>query len=168
MKKVQRIFNKGFSLIELLVVVSILGLLSVLVISNVSGIRERARDSQRKAELRQIKLALRIYKNDFGAYPTGSSGNIVGCGTVAAVAACTWGGEFKRGDSTYMKVLPKDPSWTATSNVLYSYSRPANDIDSFILYAVLENKSDQEIGKSQTNCKITGQENTTKYYVCAD
>ena len=60
-KQVLRMKRTGFTLIELLVVISIIGLLAGLVISNVAGVRERARDVERKTDLDQIKKALRMY-----------------------------------------------------------------------------------------------------------
>ena len=148
--------KKGFTLIELLVVISILGLLASLLISNVTGARERARDSQRKSDLLQIKEALRMYKNDFGGYPAGN-------GTIAGI---TWGGEFKIGSTTYMKILPKDPSWSETNPALYSYTSPwgVEGADNFLLCARLENQSDQDIAKSQAKCG--GQAGF--YCVCVD
>lgn len=156
----------GFTLIELLVVISILGILASLLISNVTGARERARDSQRKSDLQQIKEALRMYKNDFGGYPaTGTtSGTIKGCGTTATPADCLWGGEFKKDNTIYMKILPKDPS-SGSTDIYYVYSLGA-DQDSFTLYANLENKSDQDISRSQNRCGVSFSE--PRYYVCAD
>ncbi len=154
----------GFTLIELLVVISILGILATLLISNVTGARERARDSQRKSDLLQIKEALRMYKNDFGGYPaTGANGTIKGCGTTAVPTDCPWGAEFKKDNTTYMKLLPKDPSSSETSPIYYTYSQ--TDQDTFLLYAILENKSDQDIVKSQTRC---GGSVDNAYYVCTD
>lgn len=151
----------GFTLIELLVVISILGILATLLISNVTGARERARDSQRKADLQQIKEALRMYKNDYGAYPsTGANSTIKGCGTTASPIDCTWGGEFKKDSTTYMKVLPKDP--LPSQN--YAYAQV--DEDNFTLYAILENKSDQDVARSQARCGTSNSYNA--YYVCAD
>ncbi len=69
MKKL--INNFGFTLIELLVVISIIGILATLLIANLGGIRERARDAQRKNDLNQIQKALEMYKNsqDPPTYP---------------------------------------------------------------------------------------------------
>lgn len=53
--------QKAFTLIEFLVIVAIVGILSVIVVANVSGARSRARDTQRKADLEAIAIALQNY-----------------------------------------------------------------------------------------------------------
>ncbi|PIU36636.1 prepilin-type cleavage/methylation domain-containing protein, partial [Candidatus Roizmanbacteria bacterium CG07_land_8_20_14_0_80_34_15] len=54
----------GFTLIELLVVIAIIGSLSALFLPNFMAARERARDTQRKSDLRQIQKALEMHKQD--------------------------------------------------------------------------------------------------------
>lgn len=61
--------NNGFSLIELLVVISIIAVLSALLMANFMGARERARDAQKISDLGSIKTALRMYYNDNQKYP---------------------------------------------------------------------------------------------------
>lgn len=65
-------YNKkslGFSLIELLVVISIIAIISAFTLPNFMGARDRARDSARIADMEGIKSALRLYYNDHQSYP---------------------------------------------------------------------------------------------------
>ena len=114
--------KKGFTLIELLVVVSLIGVLSTLVIANLNSARERARDAQRKSDLRNIQTALRLYYNDNSEYPLATE--------------LPWGAAWIVGTSTYMNLLPNDP---LTGVQEYHYTK--NDDDNYTLYACLENKS---------------------------
>lgn len=162
-----RNFIWGFTLIELLVVISIIGVLSALLMANISGIRERARDAKRKSDLKEIKSALRLYHNDCDTYPSDNNDrNIIqGCGTCDVGVDCPWGEKFvSSGGTIYMKQIPVDPL-----NVNpYIYHYDWKDRDNFLLKAVLENKSDPDILKSQKRCGVTGEETTTNYYECAD
>lgn len=58
----------GFTLIELLVVISIIGILAALLLANFAGIRDRADDSRRKSNFKQLQNALRLRYNDTGSY----------------------------------------------------------------------------------------------------
>lgn len=126
-------YKLGFTLVELLVVVSLIGVLSTLVLANLNSARERARDAQRKSDLRNIQTALRLYYNDTGGYPTASGGNIVACS-----GTCTWGQPWINGTVTYMGTLPKDP--LSSQYYIYTYV----DSDNYTLEACLENKSDDK------------------------
>jgi len=129
--------EKGFSLIELLVVVSLIGILATLVLANLNAARQRGRDAQRKSDLRNLQTALRLYYNDYGKYPTDDSGEILGCGAVGTTA-CTWGDVWTAGSTTYMPTLPIDPISTQS----YVYTR--NNADSYSIKACLENASDED------------------------
>jgi len=54
-------FKKGFTLIEVLVVISILGILAGLSLTSYTGAQKQARDSQRKSDLNQYRNALEVY-----------------------------------------------------------------------------------------------------------
>ena len=59
----------GFTLIEMLVVLSIIGLLTAVLVANFMGARDRAEDSQKIQDLNAVKNALRLYYNDNQRYP---------------------------------------------------------------------------------------------------
>ncbi len=61
--------QKGFTLIELLVVIAIIGILSSVLMVNFIGVRQRARDAQRKTHLKQLQSAFEVYRSDNGHYP---------------------------------------------------------------------------------------------------
>jgi general secretion pathway protein G len=65
--------KKGFTLIELLVVIFIIGILTAVVLPNLMGARQRARDTRRKQDLEAVKSALRMYYNDDNQYPAANS-----------------------------------------------------------------------------------------------
>jgi len=61
--------KKGFSLVELLVVVSIIGILAVIVVPNVQENLRRAKIAKTKALISSLSFAIISYKNDYGKYP---------------------------------------------------------------------------------------------------
>jgi type II secretion system protein G len=114
----------GFTLIELLVVISIIGILATLIAANLNSARSRARDAERKSDMRSIQTALRLYYNDNLSYPAG---------------AIPWGSIWKAANGTvYMSTVPQDP---LASDQVYNYTVGA-DTDTYTLSACLENKSD--------------------------
>lgn len=122
-----RFIKFGFTLIELLVVISIIGLLATLVAANLNAARSRARDAERKSDLKSMQTALRLYYNDNGAYPPSNYFDSL------------WGAEWKVGSTVYMNIVPKDP----ISSQSYKYELGA-DTDNYILSACLENASDAQ------------------------
>jgi prepilin-type N-terminal cleavage/methylation domain-containing protein len=63
--------QKGFTLVELLVVISIIGVLATLVLLQLGTARARARDTKRIADINQIRTAAESYFEDnSGTYPT--------------------------------------------------------------------------------------------------
>lgn len=127
----------GFTLIELLVVISIIGILSTLILANFNAARERARDANRKSDLRQVQSGLRLYYNDGGQFPGdgGTNTTIYGC-SATGVAACAWGSAWTGvGGVVYLQPLPRDPK-----GVDYRYDQTT--ADNYTLKACLENRSD--------------------------
>lgn len=62
--------KKGFTLIEMLVVISIIGILAGLTLTGIGTARKNARDTQRKSDLQQYKVTLEAYAtNNNSQYP---------------------------------------------------------------------------------------------------
>jgi len=75
----------GFSLVELLVVISIIAALAAILMVNLIGARERAKDSQKIQAVTQIKNALRLFYNDTQGYPTSMSAVSLGVTLVSYI-----------------------------------------------------------------------------------
>ena len=61
--------KKAFTILELLVVISIIGILAAIVLPSIDKIRARSRDSKRIADISQMRLALEHYFNVYNKYP---------------------------------------------------------------------------------------------------
>ncbi len=170
--------KKGFTLLELLVVIAIIAVIIGLALPNFLGARERSRDYKRKAELLELKTALRLYYSDYSKYPGWTNGlAIVGCGTngTSNCPVCTTA-EFAAGGADgcttiYMRKLPK--SISGSLELRYYQTNAGDD---FRVKVALENASDPEIANSQVRCPTTTavgsgtniSYGTTDYVVCAD
>lgn len=64
----------GFTLIEIMVVIMILGLLATLVVQNLRGATDKAKRTKAMADIAGFKTALDRYYMDNGAYPTSDQG----------------------------------------------------------------------------------------------
>jgi prepilin-type N-terminal cleavage/methylation domain-containing protein len=84
--------SRGFTLVELLVSISIIAVLTALLTANFVGARQRGRDGQRKANAYNMQSALELYRADVGTYPL----TLTGCGTALKSPTGT----------TYMQKLP--------------------------------------------------------------
>ncbi len=78
MKNNNLISTTGFTLIEMLVVVMIIGLLSSVVLVGLGDIRKGVRDTRRVADLRHIQIGLESYHARMGSYPVNAYGEIEG------------------------------------------------------------------------------------------
>lgn len=129
--------QSAFTLVELLIVISIISVLVSIVAVSFRSSQAKGRDTERKNDLKQIANALELYYSDYGKYPDASGGQIVGCNG----AACPWGsGTFTDGKTVYFKTLPQDPS-TGFSFFYRTPDSPTNQ--KFQIFARLENTQDQ-------------------------
>lgn len=71
---VLRVKSRGFTLIELMVVVVIIGLLAAVVVPRVVGRGEEAKIAAARLQIKEIEAALDLYRLDNGFYPTTEQG----------------------------------------------------------------------------------------------
>ncbi len=124
--------KKGFSFVELLVSVTIIGILATVGIVTYTEFVKSSRDAKRKGDLEQIRGALEMYRSKNSSYPV----SITFGGDICdpAPGGCTSG--------TYLKTIPKDPK--STLNYYYT-----SDGLTYTLGAYLEQGSTSDCG---TNC----------------
>lgn len=79
-KRIQQSLTNGagFTLIEILVVIALIGVLAGILIVSFQGVRKSARDSKRKADLEQIRAGLEMCRQQTRTYPVGTS-YVTGC-----------------------------------------------------------------------------------------
>lgn len=102
----RKIDDRGFTLIELMVVIVILGILAGLIIPRIMGRPDEARQAKARMQIESIETALKLYRLDTGSYPTTEQGlkALVEAPPVGQQAK-SWrqGGYLERGK------VPKDP-----------------------------------------------------------
>lgn len=124
--------KSGFSLIELLVVISIIAVLVAVLLPNMIGARERAADAKLKSKLRQFGTAMRLYYNDHGSYPT--------AGNLNAIKALVGP------SSDYMKDTIDE----------LAYYNVVSDYNGFVACVPLQNTADRDTAAYDTSCFTSG------------
>jgi prepilin-type N-terminal cleavage/methylation domain-containing protein len=83
----------GFTLIEILVVISIISVLSGVIYASFGDARASSRDKVRKTSLKELALALEMYKAQYGFYPAeGCGGSTINTGDTPSTSGVDWDG----------------------------------------------------------------------------
>ena len=139
MKKILLASKQGFTLIELLVVITIISVLTIITVSQFQTAKKKANDVARKGDLNALTKALQLYYADYGKFPP--------------VDKIIWGGTFIDQNYVYMKVVPKENTYTSTNP--YCYSVDAS-FKKYAIFAKLENANDIQCTGSYTCGEKTG------------
>ncbi len=133
--------ERGFTFIEIMVVVAILAILAALVVPRIMGRTDDAKRTAAKVQIRNIEGALQLYKLDNGVYPTTEQGlkALIEKPSVGVVPK-----KWKLGG--YLAKLPEDP-WGNP----YKYLSPSQRGD----YEIMSLGTDGEVGGEGVNADIT-------------
>lgn len=115
--KKEKVKNRqGFTLVEILVVIGIIGLLAVFLVPNLLGARDRAKEAGVKSVMHSVQLAIEAYNMENDVYPLGTG--------IALESLCR--NYLMAGD--YIAAVPKNPftgqAYTdadAAGKILYSF-----------------------------------------------
>jgi len=134
--------TRAFTLIELLVVIAIIVILTGIILPSLAGSKAKARDAQRVSDLAQLTLALELYFDRCGQYPTADTTTISGrslidsntltqsTGCPSATPTITFG--------TYISQVPTPPAG-ASQATAYDYDLPSSGTpNNYVLHAKLE------------------------------
>ncbi len=154
--------QKGFSLIELMVVIGIIGLLASIMVASLASARKTSRDTKRKADLTQLKTALENYYTANYGYPSTSSqwwgtsangGGHTTSGVNAYIPGLT---------PTYLSTLPTDPLGVTTGWSGYNYKSDG------LRYKLILSDVGPETFPSSTELFYDPVRPTTAWMACSD
>lgn len=115
----------GFTLIELMVVVSIIGFLATIISAGLNRSRDKALDARRVNDIFSIQKAIEIYFNEQESYPPGSS-LVMGSANATCFSQSGFHSVCPGGERIYLGRVPGDPNESADQ---YEYTRSASGID---------------------------------------
>ena len=126
--------QRGFTIVELLIVIVVIGILAAIVIVAYNGIQTRARDTSRDNAIATLKKTIEVYKTLNGSYPPAcSAGDNQGCSTSSLDAYL----------SPYASKIPNDPQYPTKT---FSYVRGTPASDSYGIYVQYETKDTCKTG----------------------
>lgn len=142
-KKRKTTRSVGFTLVELLVVISILAILGVVAIAAINpvAILSKTRDNRRKADLKLIQPTLEMYYGQKRTYPVYSA--------TPANDAVTFGSQLTDGTVVYLKALPQDPTTG------WGYCYRLDSASSYTMCAGVEDASNVLVPSGVTTCTPT-------------
>lgn len=117
----------GFTIVELLIVIVVIGILAAITIVAYNGIQDRARYAAYRSDIESMNKAISLYYIDNGTYPATG-----GCVTNIATGA----GDFIPGlVPKYLPKIPPVPNWSNGANY-YAYCSSAGGVDYKVLRLV--------------------------------
>jgi len=130
--------RNGFTIVELLIVIVVIGILAILSVVAYNGVQGRSRDSARKQKIKDIAKAIELYKIDNGQYPAILDGSSIE--TTCGSQTENWG-HCDRNKlladmiAPYMKLDPTSLSDATQGTYTYYYTSQA--VDGYQTYGMM-------------------------------
>ncbi|NDE68411.1 type II secretion system protein [bacterium] len=124
--------TRAFTLIELLVVISIIAIMTAIMTANFSTARSKSRDAKRISDISNIQLALALYFDRCGVYP---SSPLISTSLTATDSNCPTGITL----GSFLGTIPTPPT-PATDSTDYRYAVNSSKTN-YVLAARLENNN---------------------------
>jgi len=131
--------RRGFTLIEILIVISILAILTLASITMLSGNRDKADDAKAKSDLDRLKISFEEYYNDKNCYPP-----------------ATWLDDASDCGSDNLKPYLNTISCDRRTGLPYIYRTDPTGCVSFALYAKITNTGDPQYSSFMENSTLLG------------
>lgn len=112
--------STGFTIVELLVVIVVIGILAAVTLVAFNGVQARARDSQRRNDVAIIAKSLELYYIDNGRYPSGSGSSTIN-NYWSTTADASWA-NLATLLQPYARDLPSDPSTSVVPGMSGGYN----------------------------------------------
>lgn len=128
--------KQGFTLIEILIVVAIIGILASVVLVGLGPAQQAGRDARRLSDLHQVQNGLELYYNKCGFYPGSAASGACTASNNAATAGYTDMSAAIVGSSLGINTMPLDPTNAAPR--VYMFRTNGQTANQYVLAAVLE------------------------------
>lgn len=152
----------GFTFVELLVIITIIGLLASIVLVSLNSARVKARDTKRMSDLLGVQLALEMYYKKYNTYKVAETGyNGCGCGWLAYEGG-SYAKSVTRGlqEEGFLGTPIVDDPTQSPGYMIYL----CENAQAYAISATKENPTAQDIDLIQKTCNGIGSNGTyTKY-----
>mgnify|MGYP001557763148 CR=1 FL=1 len=163
MRKHKNGLKSGFTLIEILIVVAVIGLLVSLVLIGLAPMQKKGRDTRRLSDLRQAQHGLEIFFNRYGRYPYSGAGCAGGGDCVPACNGTTGGSPADNWNNLVsclqnsnlgISSVSHDPRNVPANGFVYRYGSPNGSI--YVLGAKLEENDNPALAEDNDSPNLYG------------
>jgi prepilin-type N-terminal cleavage/methylation domain-containing protein len=131
----------GFTLVEIMVTIAILGILTSVLVVGLAQSSRKARDIDRQGDLRELQGAVELYKQRYGRYPAGCNGADNWSGQTGSSFACASGSQYIVNLAPeFISALPQDRRLNGTNSGYLYYTNAAGTAYKIVAHRTVESE----------------------------